>query len=463
MSAATVKQAWAAFEKGEHERARSLFLSAKEQEPKSALPCTQEGLYFLKQDEFAAAHASFSQASEREPQNPAPLFFSVVADELGGQTERARTTLDSLTELCPRHQGLASLQLLLDLRHGNPAKALAKLGFGDKPESSGQARQLMAGVGVGDPDWLPPDLSSSDYLLGPILVEVETRLIPLELPRLERGNQQLFEQLEEAESPKRDWREELSGLWRSTKAGAHLNKGKRILERGLNLATLLEQRRQLHKAAAHLRLARKLDPFGFRTSYYLGEAYLFSAKDEPGKPYRRFCLLQAERCFLESVKIDGINPYVLFYLGLCQHLLGRPSEAIIGYQKATEKFEKLPEAHYGAGQCHLLLGDRKKAREMILKAVNSDLVLARERFTLLATLLASQDPKSLERPLPKLPAPGAPQAIKRAAKTDLSVRLGRGSRLSNREHPKRSRLKPVRSRKKDRVNRARRGKLRGRL
>lgn len=403
MSAATVKKAWAAFHRGEMERAQELFRGAQDQAPTSALPCTQKGLFHLRQDQFQEAQDCFREALRREPENPAPLFFVVVAEELGDQPEQAQQSLQELLKVCPRHQGIASLELLVSLRRGNPSESLARLGFGAKPSQENQYRTFLAGLGMGDPNWLPPDLSSSDFLLGPILVEVETRLVPLEIPNLERAGDHLWEQLEDLEAPKRDWREELNGICKSAKAGSALKRGKRILERALDLKSLEEQREELGQAARYLRLARKLDPVGFRTSYYLGEAYLFSSKNDPGEPYKRFSLKLAENSFLESVRLDGVNPYVLFYLALCQHLLGRPISALKGYELATDKFAKLPEAHYGAGQCHLLLGDRTRARELLLKAANSDLALARERFTLLATLLTSRGVEGLQLPLPTFP------------------------------------------------------------
>ena len=102
----------------------------------------------------------------------------------------------------------------------------------------------------------------------------------------------------------------------------------------------------------------------------------------------------------------------MFYLAYVQHLLGRPKLAIQYYQAATQKFEKLPEAHYGEGQCHLLLGDASTARKLFLKAVNSDLALARERLDLFARLLAENGPEYFQEPLPEMPPepPTEPEA-----------------------------------------------------
>ena len=129
-----------------------------------------------------------------------------------------------------------------------------------------------------------------------------------------------------------------------------------------------------------------------------------------------FRLLQAQSSCLASARNEGLNPYLLFYLAYVQHLLGRPVLAIKYYQEATKKFEKLPEAHYGQGQCQLLLGNRKAARKLLLKAVNSDLALARERLELFANLLAEQGPEVFDTPLPEMPPEPEPQEEETAAK-----------------------------------------------
>ena len=138
-------------------------------------------------------------------------------------------------------------------------------------------------------------------------------------------------------------------------------------------------------------------------SYHRGETYIFLARQEGGVPCSRFRLLQAQNCFLASATKEGINPYLLFYLAYIQHLLGRPLLAKQYYQEATKRFEKLPEAHYGEGQCEILLGNEQRAKELLLKAVNSDLALARERLDLYANLLAEHGPEHFSTPIPEMP------------------------------------------------------------
>jgi tetratricopeptide (TPR) repeat protein len=404
--AGKIEAAWSAYEKGDIEVATSMFGELTSNGVHSTHPFIQKGLFLLRLDKFAEARESFERASEIDPTNPAPLFFSALAQELSGDSESTLTTLEKLKEKAPHHQGISSLELLQRLRSGDPLRQLSDFGFG--PPSTQRkvsiGRRLAAGLGLGDPSWLPSDLSSSSYLLGPILIEIEEKLHPLEVRSLEHHPALLPDNLDEMKPQKRGYREELSQITNSLRAGPILKKGKSAFERSYGLSDREQQRTLLHQAARHLRLARKIDPFAFRVSYHLGETYIFLARGRPGEPYSRFRLLQAQNCFLESARKEGINPYLLFYLAYIQHLLGRPKLAIRYYQEATKKFEKLPEAHYGEGQCELLLGNKQRAKELMLKAVNSDLALARERLDLFANLLAEHGLEHFNQAIPEMPA-----------------------------------------------------------
>jgi tetratricopeptide (TPR) repeat protein len=400
----SVQRGWKAYSQGDLARAESEFSKALSEAPATAFAVLQQGLFRLRQDRFAEASGSFEAAVAIEQNNPAPLFFLALSRELEGNADLADRDLLRLAELCPRHQGLTSLRLLKEMRRGDPLPSLHLLGFGQDPKPKASWRVAMAGLGVGDPAWLVPDLSSSQYLLGPILLEVERRLLPREIPVLEHRTGNLLASIEGLKPPERKLREELASLKNSWKSGPKLRKGRQLLERAMGIENLDEQRAQLARAIALLEEGHNLDRFAFRTSYHLGEAYLFSAKSIPGSPYLRDPLSRAESYFVESAGLDGLNPYVLFYLALIQQLLGRPQPAIDCYAKATEKFTKLPEAHYGTGQCYLLLGQPQQAREFLLKAANSDLALARERLTLFATLLQNEGPEAVSLPLPSMPA-----------------------------------------------------------
>lgn len=404
--AAQVRQGWKHYRKGDFAAADVEFAKAVEASPQLAYGHLQQGMFWLRQDRFEEAVNTFEQAVAAEPTNPAPAFFLALALEQAERPEAADEAFEKLKILCPRHQGLSSLRLLRELRRGDPLPILTALGFGLTPgakPSRESWRSLAAGLGVGDPNWLPPDLSSSNYLMGPILLEVEKKLLAREFPTLERRSQDILQELEGLKAPKRDIRQELRALRTACASGSRFRKGKRLLSRAIVAEPEEKPRDLARKAIGLLRLSRRLDPFAFRIDYHLGEAYLVLAKGKQGECYQRFPLLQAEAAFLRSVRMDGVNPYVLYCLAFVSHALGRPLTAIAAYSKATERFTKLPEAHYGSGQCHLLLGEVSKARDLLLEAVNSDLALGKERLNLFATLLREEGPEAFVRPLPTLP------------------------------------------------------------
>ncbi len=405
-----IRAAWTSYLRGEIDSARRLLGELSELESSDPRVALQRGLIELREGNPAGALPFLERSAQKAPKNPAPLFFLLLTRLELDQMELAAQEFEKLKSLCPRHQGLPSLELLRTLRRGDPLPVLRRLGFAKADSSLAGWKSLAAGLGVGDPNWLPAELTSSSYLLGPILVETEQRLLPLEIPALERRFRPLEQELEEAPQAKRDLRQEFRNLGRSMRGGALLRRGKKSLENALGGSDIEEQRSAFRRAQALLRLSRKLDPSAFRVSFYLGEAYLFSARNYNGKPYLRQPLLRAESAFLESARRDGKNPYLLFYLALTQHLLGRPEEALIFYRKATEKFAKLPEAYYGMGQCYLFLGRRAEAQKEFLRAISSDLSLAKERLVALADLLEKgaelPDPESMPilppRPLTEL-------------------------------------------------------------
>lgn len=404
---ASLKSAWGAYRKGEHEQALKEFEELAAKQTSSPHPLIQKGLFLLHTDRNAEAASSFEEASKLQPDNPAPQFFRALALELSGETEQSKAAIEELRKLCPHHQGIQSLILLGELRHGDPLPYLTRMGYGRSAENSGPsagfARSLLVGLGKGNPEDLPAELSSSDYVLGPILLEIERKLHPLEVPTLERHPSLLPEDLATLKPRKRVLREELAHLRRSFSAGIPLQRGKNLFERAYGVTDREKQEKLLRKALLQLRASRKLDPYGFRVSYYLGETYIHLARGEQGKPYNRFRLLQAQSSFLDSARHEGVNPDLLAYLAFIQHLLGRPLLAIQYYQEATKKFEKLPGAHYGEGQCHLILGNQAEAKRLMLRAVNSDLGMARERLDTFATLLQEHGPDYFNKEFPELP------------------------------------------------------------
>lgn len=404
----TLESAWKAYKRGDNDQALKEFQELTSAQSSSPHPLIQKGLFLLHTDKNHEAVESFQQARTIQPLNPAPIFFQALAQELSGDSIGARATIEELKSVCPHHQGIQTLLLLCELRGGDPLPLLSKLGYGpakaDAHRSNGGLKNaLLAGLGKGDPDSLAPELSSSDFVLGPILLEIEKRLHAKEIPSLEHHRPILPEDLSKVKPVKRSLVEELRHAGHSFKASFPLHRGKRLLEKAYGMAARDKQAALLQKAILELRKSRFIDRHGFRVSYYLGESYLFLARGETGKPYNRFRLLQAQTSFLESADREGINPYLLFYIAYTQHILGRPKLALKYYKEATMKFEKLPEAHYGAGQCELLLGNLTQAKRLMLRAVNSDLALARERLDLFTTLLHEHGSGYFDTPLPTLP------------------------------------------------------------
>ena len=411
-----VRNAWKKYDSGDTDLAAALFEQATSESAEHAHTWIQSGLFYLRTQNYDKAISNLSRAAEISPKNPAPLFFLNIAFELQDQTEEADQILVRLEELSPRHQGLATLNLLKELRRGNPLKTLVNLGYGNpdlvgKAETAGGWKALAAGLGIGNPEWAPEDLSSSAYLMGPILLEIEKRLLPLEYPKLSHIFDDPIEEIEKNPVQKPGLMDEIRGLRQSLKGGKYLRKGRQLLAKALGHPDSEIQKKELRRAIAHLRLGKRYDDQAFRTNFYLGEAYLFSSKSSPGTPYLTFPLLKAEKYFLASARHDGINPYVLLYLAYTQHLLGRPKVAIDTYAKATEKFAKFPEAHYGSGQCYLLLGEPAKAQELMLKAISSELSLARERLNLFANLLAEHGLEHFDNPLPAPPVLSPPADV----------------------------------------------------
>lgn len=402
----SLSSAWKAYHSGDLDEAGKAFEAMSAREGASAQTHIQRGLFLLHTGHYEQAKACFVRAKSLEAANPAPLFFLALSQELARSYSESHDTISDLKALSPHHQGILSLELLEQIQKGDPLELLSRFGFGPNKDSRGGGKpleRLAAGLGKGDPQALPAELSSSDFLLGPILLEIEKKMHPMEVPQIERHPDPLPEDISSLKPRKRSLAEELAGIRGSFRSSIPLRKGKNLFEKAYGMEDRPRQTRLLKKAALLLRAARKLDPYGFRVSYHLGETYLFLARGEPGQPYNRFRLLQAQTSFLQSIEHEGINPYVLFYLAYVQHLLGRPLVAVRLYREATKKFEKLPEAHYGEGQCHLLLGNDTEAKRLLLKAVNSDLALARERLELYATLLSKHGPDFFRNPIPELP------------------------------------------------------------
>lgn len=419
----SLTSAWKAYHSGDLDEAGKTFEAMSSKEGAPAQAHIQQGLFLLHTGHYEKAQGCFAKAKGLETANPAPLFFLALSQELAKSYPESHATIADLKSLAPHHQGILSLELLEQIQKGDPLELLSRFGYGPNKNAKGGGKpleRLAAGLGKGDPEALPAELSSSDFLLGPILLEIEKKMHPMEVPHIERHPDPLPEDLTTIKPRKRSLAQEVAGLRGSFRSSIPLRKGKNLFEKAYGIEDRQRQTRLLKKAALLLRAARKLDPYGFRVSYHLGETYLFLARGEPGYPYNRFRLLQAQTSFLQSIDHEGVNPYVLFYLAYVQHLLGRPLVAVRLYREATKKFEKLPEAHYGEGQCQLLLGNDTEAKRLLLKAVNSDLALARERLELYATLLSKHGSEFFRNPIPELPPEEAlPEVVEENAAEEL--------------------------------------------
>ena len=89
----------------------------------------------------------------------------------------------------------------------------------------------------------------------------------------------------------------------------------------------------------------------------------------------------AERLLREALIRDKDTAFANHYLARTALIQHRYSEAIAAWTSALEAFEKLPEAHYGLGQSHMMNGDKRAARLFITQAVNADMHLMRERLS----------------------------------------------------------------------------------
>jgi type IV pilus assembly protein PilF len=72
---------------------------------------------------------------------------------------------------------------------------------------------------------------------------------------------------------------------------------------------------------------------------------------------------QAEKYFLESLKLNPEFANALGGLGMTYIAMGRYDEAVQKLDRAVRKNPKLPQLHYQLGRAYRALGDRQKARE----------------------------------------------------------------------------------------------------
>ncbi|MBI3924650.1 MAG: tetratricopeptide repeat protein [Armatimonadetes bacterium] len=399
---------------GQPAEAEALLAEAVEALPGKAPPGIQLGLCRLASGEAAAAERSFEGACAADPSNPAAFLFRALAVSDQGRDQEASAHLEQARKLCRENQVLPTVEAVLALRQGELGAALARLGVSEARPSGGE-------------------LANSGPVLGRLVIELERRLLPLEVPQLFRSEALGEESVSEEQEKSPGLLAQLMQLPASWKAMSLQKKALGKMDRaaghrgivqmlwsyllfvpellGLrgspeSAARIKARRYELTDEAVELyRAARDLDPGIFRAGFYLGEALLYGARLEGGEGYPRERLIESRECFYDAWRREGPNPYLFYYLGKASSLLGEVEAGAEYFRRALARFEKLPEARYGLGQCLLLMGQEVEARQSLLAAVQSDGLIARERLREFHEIHADR-PELLSRPLPDLPAPG---------------------------------------------------------
>ena len=349
---------------------------ASERMPGETRAWIQLGVSLLENEQAEQAREVFRKALELAPGNQGALvYLALCASDLKNDGEFA----EIFEQVSPANQILPTLKALHLLRSGQALAGLEVLEIPPAPAS---------------PPWRRPELSASGPFVSRLLLEAERYLLPVEIPMLERSKA-----LDTAPPPEEP--PPAVSLTRGCQGWMEKQRGSRALEKAI-FCRYGDLRAQLFwKAIEHMRRARQLDPNLFRCHYNLGEAILFAYSRTD---MSRGELLEALDCFLRSWHHEGPNPYLHYYLGKCHQYLGRVEAAVTYYNRAIERFTKLPEVHYGLAQCHLLLGDAVQARRWLLRVTSADLQMSRDRLLELSLRLhEGAVPEGPPLPLPTLP------------------------------------------------------------
>lgn len=387
VSWSTLRQAVSLSRQGKHSEALAEANNLLKDSPTEVRFYYQAALIQLEADRPEEALATLDKA----PGPATPVLFLYRSLTLG-QLERWTEALDQankLKEVSPDHQFLASLMCYLHLGAGQVAEAIKPLQV-DKP--------------LGWITWFRPELAGFSPLLSRLLLQVESYLLPLEFPELRLG-EALNDPVTIDTPPQKI---SLKALSNSIGGYLQQRRGLHYWEKGLTTNDPKKRHVYLEKNLSAQRRAVELEPLQFRGYYHLGEALLYSSTPPDQQLPLRDRLEEAEKCFVHSWKQEGGNPYLYFYLGRTVQLLGQPLAAKTYLEKALEKFEKFPEAHYALGQLHLLMGEPVQAREWLKKSVSSDfLPVARER--LYEIWQALEQGKLAQRPTMPLWPPPLPE------------------------------------------------------
>ncbi len=441
MSWSQVRKGAALVRQGKLESAATVLQKAADRMPTQPGAWIQLGLCHLEANHAEEARAAFERAAELAPANPAAALFASLACSDLGLTDEARRWADRTHELSPANQALPTLEALLQLRQGDVAGGLRCLGMaGAEPASV----------------WEAPDLAGSAPLASRLVLELEKQRLAHDVPTLERS--QVAEEPKARPSAKRggllmmyavvgayvfliptlvgayliepepQFLYMLVGLlalgglllllafrpsarqgFPTVRARSQQTRGLKLMERALASPSGRLRERFLEHALANMREAQGLAPDLFRADFYTGEALLFAGQSAEEPAAARHYLEEALACFERSWGQDGGNPYLFYYLARVSLLLGRV-EASQGYfEMALERFEKLPEAHYGVGQCRLLQGDVEGGRRALWRAVSGELLMVRERLHDMERLALTR-PEVLGKPFPTMPPAPEPGA-----------------------------------------------------
>jgi len=450
MSWSQVRKGAVLVRQGKLEPAAELLQKAADRMPREPGAWIQLGLCHLERNEPQEAKEAFLKAADLAPKNPAAALFASLACSDLGQPDEAGRWAAKTRELSPHNQALPTLEALLKLRQGDAVGGLRCLGMaGAEPVSV----------------WEAPDLAGSAPLASRLVLELEKLRLPHDVPRLERS--QVGEEPVATPTARRGpllmqytlvgssfllaamlitaytiepdpqylyllaavvglagltgllvFRTRTGEQFPTWRARGAQRQGLKLLENALRSPPGRLRERLLENALSNMREAQRLAPDLFRTDFYLGEALLFAGQSTEDVPLARRYLEEALSCFERSWGQDGGNPYLFYYLARTSLLLGRVEASQRYFEMALERFEKLPEGHYGVGQCRLLQGDDEGGRRALWRAVSGELLMVRERLTDMERLALTR-PEALGQPFPAMP-PAPEPAVEKASEPEPS-------------------------------------------
>lgn len=435
----------------------------------------QQALEQLQENRSEKAAELLETALTLDPNHAPALNFLTLAYCDLEQMDRAEATLQRLVSACPTNKAIPTLKCLCYLKQSQLDFAIAALELPPHFPSPLERRPEL---------WAFPPLS------GRLALEVESWLLPLEIPQLHAhaALQQAPDMTSEDDGPDPNripatllgltigsllglligfalifymrrqldidvmdvdglpnpamlatsifglagasWgflRPRLVGQYR---AQLKQRQGYSLLDKAMRTRNENQRQQLFWLAISAMREVPSLDSQALRSYYTLGESLLIAAASCPQSTDSPKYLQEAENCFLKSWAQDGENPYLNYYLGRSCQLQGKIEAAATYYERAIEKFDKLSEGHYALGQCQLLLGDRPKALYWFQRALGTELQLARDRLIDLSeTFLQGKlahKPAMPARPLPEPLEPETSTAQDAAALATLPV-LGQES------------------------------------